>query len=223
MTGKFRILLVILFSAFTGTGLIMLQANPNASQTAICNINLNNKQYNKALIDSAIRLVKTGDVVLRTGVGAESYMMARMSQRDKSFSHCGIVLIENGYPFVYHCLGGEENPDARLRRDSLCRFFSPYFNCLAGVVRYDFDTSIPQKIRQLVKGIYRSRPKFDLKFDLKTDDKLYCSEFVYKAIDSAVANWQFIKPTNAMGLTYIAIDDLYLNGHARLLLKLKFR
>jgi len=179
-------------------------------------------QKNHQFIDSVIKILHTGNVLLRAGIGPDSYMMAHMNQKDKAYSHCGLVVVEGGYPFVYHCLGGEDNPDARMRRDSIQTFLDPAHNQGMGVVAYVLDSSHLQNLVGIIKGYYHARPKFDLKFDLATNDRLYCSEFVYKAIDSAVADSTYIVPTIAMGIRFVAIDNLYLNKHARLVCQLKF-
>ncbi len=179
-------------------------------------------QKNKHLIDSVLKIVHTGNVLLRAGIGPDSYMMAHMNQKDKTYSHCGLVVIEDGYPFVYHCLGGEDNPDARLRRDSIQTFLNPFHNLGMGIVDYDIDSTHLQSLVEIIKGYYHARPKFDLKFDLATSDRLYCSEFAYKALDSAMADSTYIAPTIAMGITFVAIDNLYLNKHARVVCQLKF-
>ena len=180
-------------------------------------------KWNKHAVDSAISLLKSGDIVLRTGNGAISQMLAQMNQKDKSYSHCGIVIIEQGYPFVYHAIGGEDNPDERLRRDSANRFFSPLNNDGIAIVSYDMDDAATEALKKTVLQYYKARPKFDMKFDLATDDALYCSEFVYKALNKATNNATFITPTHAMGHTFVGIDDLFMNGHARFVCRIKFK
>jgi len=180
-------------------------------------------RYNKRLIDTAISLLKSGYIVLRTGKGADSYLLAQMNQTDKTYSHCGIVMIEHGYPFVYHSIGGEDNPDERLRRDSAGFFFSPLHNDGLAVVRYDYDDDKVNTLRQVVGQYYKERPKFDMKFDLKTDDKLYCAEFVYKAVNKATHDPAYIRPTTVLGCTFVGIDNLFVNAHAHMIWKTKFK
>jgi len=179
--------------------------------------------WNKKAIDSAVTLLHSGYMVLRMGRGADSYMLAQLNQKDKSFSHCGIVFIENGYPFVYHCIGGEDNPDERLRRDSACFFFSQVHNLAMAVVNFEFSDAQTQRLKSIVYDYYKKRPKFDLQFDLKTDDKLYCAEFVYKAINQAVDDTAYIQTTTLMGCTFVGIDNLFLNQHAHIIWQTKFK
>lgn len=178
---------------------------------------------NRRIIDSAIALLQSGNLVLRAGRGADSYMLSQMNRKDKTFSHCGIVIMEHGYPFVYHSIGGEDNPDQRLRRDSACAFFSPLHNDGLGIVDYGFTTRQQAALQKVVAGYYRARPKFDLRFDLATDDALYCSEFVYKALNKAMGDPAFIQPTRSMGYTFVGIDDLFINPHVRSVCRMTFK
>lgn len=179
--------------------------------------------WNRQVVDSAISLLKSGNIVLRMGLGADSRLLSLMNRRDKSYSHCGIVMIENGYPFVYHSIGGEDNPDERLRRDSAWLFFSPRFNTQIAVIKYDFSAANVDRLRATVSKYYHSRPKFDLKFDLATDDKLYCSEFVYKAITSAMNDTAYLHVTTAIGHRFVGIDDIFMNRHASIIWRGKFK
>ena len=178
---------------------------------------------NQHIVDSAVSLLKSGYIVLRMGLGADSRMLAQMNRKDKSYSHCGIVMVENGYPFVYHSIGGENNPDARLRRDSARFFFSPVYNMALAIVRYDLDSGKLDELGRVVRAYYRQRPKFDLKFDLRTDDKLYCSEFVYKAVNKAARDTAYIGTTSAAGLRFVGIDNLFVTPHAHIIWQTAFK
>ena len=191
-------------------------------QLPVNDINSHAAKCNRHAIDSAVSILRSGNVLLRTGLGADSYMFAQMNRKDKTYSHCGIVMVENGFPFVYHAIGGEDNPDQRLRRDSAHVFLSPLHNQGFGVVAFDFKKEETRKLVEVVHQFYKARPKFDMNFDLNTDDALYCSEFVYKSLTKATADAAFIKATTALGKTYIGIDDLFINDHAHMVWRLKF-
>lgn len=179
--------------------------------------------WNKHVVDTAVSLLRSGDVVLRLGQGADSYLLSQMNQKDKHYSHCGIVMVENGYPFVYHSIGGEDNPDARMKRDSARFFFYPPNNMSIGIVHYDFDDSTKSQLRTVVNEYYRRRPKFDTNFDLKTDDRIYCAEFIYKAVNRATNDTTYIKPTSVLNYRFVGIDDLFLNPHATIVWQTTFK
>ncbi len=174
-------------------------------------------------VDSAISLLRSGDLVLRRGADVTSYMFSYTNQKDKSYSHCGIVIIENGYPFVYHSIGGEDNPNGRLRRDSASFFFSPANNLSLGIARFDMPDTSVSHLRQIVRQFYKEGRKFDTNFDLNTNDRLYCSEFVYKAVNKACADTNYIKPVSVLGFSYVGIDNLFINPHTKLVWQVKFK
>ena len=182
-----------------------------------------NLRHNNCAIDTATALLKTGDVVLRMGLGTDSHLLSLLNQTDKSYSHCGIVIMERGYAYVYHSIGGEDNPDARLRRDPVAYFYSAARNSAIAIVRYDMDDSGINRLVNVVYNNYRIRPRFDLKFDLKTDEELYCSEFVYKALLRAARDTAYLPTSHLAAGDYVAIDNLFINKHARLIWHTQFK
>ena len=178
---------------------------------------------NKHTVDTAVSMLRSGYLVLRMGLGADSRILAQMNQKNKSYSHCGIVMIEHGYPFVYHSIGGEDNPEERLRRDSANFFFSPKHNTALAIVQYDLSNKELDELGKVVRTYYQQRPKFDMKFDLKTDDKLYCAEFVYKAVNKAVKDTSYITTTSVAGYRFVGIDDLFVNRHAHMVWQSVFK
>ncbi|MES2704005.1 MAG: YiiX/YebB-like N1pC/P60 family cysteine hydrolase [Bacteroidota bacterium] len=179
--------------------------------------------WNSHAVDSAIGYLHTGDIVLRMGFGADSYLLARLNHRDKRFSHCGIVVVEEGKPWVYHSIGGEDNPDERLRRDPAASFFSPAHNSSIAIVRYHLRAGETKELTRIAHSRYAARPRFDMQFDLSTDDKLYCSEFVYKSVCSAVHDTTYLPTTQGVARRYVGIDDLFLNAHAAMVFQIKFK
>lgn len=173
--------------------------------------------------DSCINLLHSGDLVMRTGADAISYMLCQMNQENKTYSHCGLVMIENGYPFVYHSIGGEDNPDEVLRRDSAKFFFSPANNLGFGIARYDADSQHVARLHSVVQRLYREKHKFDLKFDLSTNDRFYCAEFVYKAMNEAMKDSRYIQPITRNGFTFVGVDNLFCNSHAKVICQIEYK
>ena len=182
-----------------------------------------NNPENLRAVDSAVAMLHSGDLALRTGADVISYMLCQLNQKDKTFSHCGVVIIEHGYPFVYHSIGGEDNPDEKLRRDSASFFFSPANNRGLGIARFDADSTHLNRLQQVVRKWYRKGPKFDLAFDLQTNDRLYCAEFVYKAVDEAMDDTAYISPTTKKGFTFVGTDNLFCNGHTHMVWQIEYK
>ncbi len=125
-------------------------------------------------------------------------------------------MIENGYPFVYHSIGGEDNPDSKLRKDSAATFFTPVSNERLGVARLDLSASQINKLHAIVSRYWHVGVPFDLDFDLATNDKLYCAEFVYKVVLEATGNPDYFHLTHLLKRTYVGVDNLYEAPHARI-------
>ncbi len=204
------------------TAVIAMGLHTKDDRTPIA-ILIKDKLWNDRAIDSTVSMLRDGNVVLSMGIGAQSRLLAQMNKHNKSYSHCGLVVIEKGYPFVYHSIGGEDNPDARLRRDSAHHFFSQVRNSAIAIARYPFTTEQETALTETVKSYYSKRPKFDLDFDLATDDRLYCTEFVYKSITAATADSTYLPTTSVMGRRFIGTDNLYVNSHASLVWQVKFK
>lgn len=170
-------------------------------------------------INNAQRSVQSGDLVLRTGRDYTSEVMRKLSRHDKTYSHCGIASIENDSVFVYHSIGGEWNPDQKLRRDLFAVFCNPYENRGFGIYRYSFNKKQAEEILQNIHQFYKNEVKFDMQFNLDTDDRMYCSEFVYKAIKPALV----LKTTTINHITFVAIDNLFLDAGCNEIKRVRFQ
>ncbi|RYD58619.1 MAG: hypothetical protein EOP56_03270 [Sphingobacteriales bacterium] len=217
-------LFIIFISSHIVTGCSQLKEEAPVNQALLDGIEQRrNDPANLRAVDSSLALLKNGDVVVRTGNDITSYMLCQLNQKDKTYSHCGVVMMEHGYPFVYHSIGGEANPDARIRRDSASCWFSPADNLGFGIARFDMTDSTISSLGGIVRQIYRERRKFDMDFDLATDDRLYCAEFVYKAVNHATANNTYITPVTYFGHSFVGIDNIFLSPHARAICQIRFK
>lgn len=155
--------------------------------------------------------VQSGDLIFRTGRDFTSEVMKKMSQKDKTYSHCGIANWENDTLFVYHALGGEWNPDGKIRRDPFSFFCNPYENRGFGVYRYQIDSNDIQKILDQSRLYYRQEIPFDLNFNLQSDDKMYCTEYIYKSILKSIGPVNWLQTTTLEKVEYVAPDNLFMN------------
>ncbi|WP_118974646.1 YiiX/YebB-like N1pC/P60 family cysteine hydrolase [Taibaiella koreensis] len=165
--------------------------------------------WNSTRADSCIRIVRNGDLVLRAGSDAISALFKRVNTRDKTYSHAGIVFIENGYPFVYNCIGSAANPDALLRRDSLYAYITPADNLGYAVYRYQLRPAQIEKLYAVAVRYFKERRRFDPHFDLSTDSALYCTEFVYKALQETTGDKKYLPLTEASGYSFVSVDNLF--------------
>ena len=175
------------------------------------------------VISRAKKYVNQGDLILRTGRDFTSELMRRASMTDKTYSHCGIASIENDTLFVYHAIGGEWNRDQKLRRDPFESFCNPYENRGFGIFRYQLNTNEQRRVFKLVRNFYNDAVMFDMQFDLDTDDRMYCSEFVYKTIEAATGDKIKIPADTLHSIKFIAIDNLFINPFCKEIKRVRFQ
>lgn len=181
-----------------------------------------NTPENKQKLDSVLKLLQTGDIVLRTGADMTSYMLRQLNLEDKTYSHCGLAVIEGGQPYIYHSIGGEDNPDEKLRRDPASGWFSPLNNLGIGIVRLPLDSASRRALAAVLKSWHIEEKRFDMRFDLLTDDRMYCSEMVYKCINDAVYA-DYYQPVKLFGRYIMPIDYLYKDSRAIFICRLDYK
>lgn len=172
----------------------------------------------KTLISESKHLLQSGDVIVRNGRDEVSDVVRSFNRKDKTYSHCGIILVENDTVFVYHALGGVYNPSQALLREPIDRFCASSQTDKFAVYRYNLNTEQRAKLRSLVQEYHKNKLPFDLFFNYDTNDKMYCSEFVFKCLNHVLDN-ALSKYLTKGNLLYISIDDLYLNDMAIPVLK----
>src|SRR5665647_819573 len=129
---------------------------------------------------------------------------------------------ENDTLFVYHALGGEWNPDQKLRRDPFELFCNPYENRGFGIYRYSINNIQKKNIIKLAHQFYKQGVKFDMQFDLATDNRMYCSEFVYKTIEKATKDSVAISTTTLNHVRFVSVDNLFINPYCHEIKRILF-
>jgi hypothetical protein len=167
--------------------------------------------------------IMNGDLITRTGKDYTSESLRSLNQRDKTYSHCGIISIEHDSIFVYHAIGGDFNPDQKIRRDALEDFAEPYSNKGIGLFRFNITDSIKQQVVLLAKDEFKRGIMFDMDFDLKTDNRVYCAEFVYKCFTKGSGNKLVFNLSHIKDFEFIGIDDIFLHPLCKLQLQLIYK
>jgi hypothetical protein len=217
------ITLLLLFAVVYNRRLIAEEFDPHPAQQAQTpGTRRASVRWNKVHADSAINLVRNGDLVLRSGSDEISAVFKKANTKDKSYSHAGIVFIENGYPFVYNCTGTAADPKALLKRDSLQAFVSPAENMAFAVYRYKLSSDQADKLHAIAIQYFKERRQFDPYFDLATDSSLYCTEFIYKAMIAATGDKQYFPVTHTPYFNYVAVDNLFLRRDIRLICRIGY-
>ena len=182
------------------------------------------------MIDEGQGLLKEGDLIVRLNQDPLSQFIKNFNRHDKRYSHAGIVLFENGHPYVYHMVTGDENPGGKLKKDSFSHFCNPEKNFAYGIYRYNINSIEVKQLKQKLHEWQKKELRFDSSFDSQTDATMYCSEMVKKAITSAtkgrikiestgitqresiiLASYLHLTVSNLKNFQLVAIENLYLN------------
>jgi Permuted papain-like amidase enzyme, YaeF/YiiX, C92 family len=186
----------------------------------------NNHQTKQSQIIVAKKYLQHGDIIFRRGADAISDLFISMNQRNKSYSHCGIYLCNNNIGYVYHSIGGEDNPTAVIRNDSFENFVSSKNNLSYGIYRLAFTPKELIDLDSIVNKWYRDKYTFDMDFSLTNNEKkMYCVEFVVKAIEAVKQDSTYFTRSNIVvkNFKYVAPDDVMLNKNAALIFAEHFR
>lgn len=190
-------------------------------------------------IKAAKELLKDGALVMRSDNDFESLTLQNFSKREQSYSHSGIAFKEAGGYVVYHCMSGNENPDGACRRDPFDSFVNPAKKTGFGIFQYQLSDTEKDKLHNIMKKNHAAKMPFDMTFNLKSDDSLYCSEMIYKGLKTATGG-RVILPSSYIDnfkpkilgykfnnaffkkFEYIGLDDLYLNPFCKEVIRVKY-
>jgi hypothetical protein len=91
------------------------------------------------------------------------------------------------------------------------------------VYRYAMQSQQTDSLSRIVRRYYAARLPFDLYFNFLTDDRMYCSEFVFKCFDQAFSG-KLSQSIKARKWPFgISPDDLFLYSGSRLVKRVEFQ
>ena len=133
-----------------------------------------------------------GDVIFRRGRSVESYAVL-LADKNREYSHVGIIWIENREQFVIHAVPGENNEEAEyIKKEKIAGFLSKEKASKFAVYRPYLSAQTNEKAAKNALNYYNNHYTFDGQYDLNTDNKLYCTELIIKAfgqVDSQLHNF----------------------------------
>ena len=189
-------------------------------------------------IKKASLLLKEGDLVTRSDDDFESLALQNFSQKDRTYSHSGIAFKEDSIFMIYHCMAGIENPNGACRKEPFDSFVNPSKKTGFGIFQYQLSIAEKERLHLVLQQNYQSKKPFDISFNLKTDDSLYCSEMISKGLQHATKGRVKIPTSFLHNFTpkimgyqtrrffktfeYIGIDDLYMNRFCKEIIRVKY-
>ena len=169
------------------------------------------KQY-----DIPVELEEDTYIIFRLGNGYFSNIFRGLSSRQKIYSHVGIVYRSNRSSDnfkVYHIEANEFTGKGKVKNEMLESFIknSKYW----GIFGINTTDSLKEEVVKQAHFYFDSKVEFDLDFDLESDDRLYCSEFVAKSINKAFGHNIIKADLNISGKLFFGLDDIYSNDLIR--------
>ncbi len=134
-------------------------------------------------------VLKNGDLVFRKGRSIASRVVL-ITDRASSYSHVGVIYMLNEIPYVIHTVPDEsENDIDYVKMEKLSVFFSSEKASGGSVFRLKEQYKNFAKLAALTaKSYFDNKYVFDDAFNLKSENKLYCTELVWKAYQKVGIN-----------------------------------
>lgn len=161
-------------------------------------------------------LLQTGDLVCRFGNGMYSAWFRDVSQRDKRFSHAGIVVKpqDGGPTQVVHAEADDHTGQGEVRTETLSKFLKSAHDW--AIYRVTAGEKTGSKIAGRALWYAGKHIPFDLDFDATDSTAFYCTELVMHCVNDALGDIR-IRPNSRLGgKQVVALDDTYLHEWVKL-------
>lgn len=130
--------------------------------------------------------LEEADLVFRTGRSLASRVVLA-SDTEGYYSHIGIIVKHNNSFYVAHAVPGESQPNEpdRVKIESLPNFFNSDKAKSGCIMRLHINNSEKHQIAQYAVQKAKCGTLFDHLYDLGDTARLYCTELVWMAYQSA--------------------------------------
>lgn len=132
--------------------------------------------------------IRSGDVVFIRGKSIRSAVVRLLEGSSRAYSHVGLVVLENGRPFIIHADPTHDVTTDRVMKEPWDAVISPKHITAATIFRV-VDSSAADRLgiqaSTVAQQFWRDALPFDHEFDLTTPEKLYCTELVWRAYMAA--------------------------------------
>ena len=143
--------------------------------------------------------------------GAGTQLAADWSAGDKRWGHIGIVVAGPGGTLdVIHADTGAPGEGGAVREVSLAKFLSD----VSDLGIYDVDLTGQARAAYLAYARGEVGKPFDHVFSLKSEDSLYCSELVWRALSAGLGQDAVPEKSHRLGRIYVSVSDISDNVHA---------
>ncbi len=130
--------------------------------------------------------VRTADLLFRRGRGVLTQAVLAVESHS-TYSHVGVVVVRPTGVFVVHSVPDEPPGDpGSVRAEPLETFTAPERAEALGLYRVQpLAGDTPRRVAALAEDAALRRLPFDPDFDLASQDRVYCTEFVWRVFHEA--------------------------------------
>lgn len=156
-----------------------------------------------------LSLAQNGDIIYRLGSGLFSDYFKDFSQRDKKFSHVGIIYKTalNDTLFVIHAEADDFSGIGFVKKEPVSFFLDDVRNW--AIYRLKTNDIICQKVSDYAFQYQEKKIPFDTAFDTQDSSAFYCTELVAHCVNNAFQKKVIEPNTVVKNKAYFAIDDTY--------------
>ncbi|MCA8903198.1 MAG: hypothetical protein KDA53_18325 [Hyphomonas sp.] len=157
--------------------------------------------------------LQPGDLLFKAAnTGTGTRLAADWSQGDKRWGHVGIVVPgrDGAGLDVVHADTGMPGETGEVRQVSLAAFLSDVTEL--GVYSVDLGGAERAAYVSYAEGAVGL--PFDHGFSVKTEQSLYCSELVWRALSAGLGEDAVPEKSKRLGRVYVSVSDISGNAHA---------
>ncbi len=144
-------------------------------------------------IRSEMKLSENNIYILCRGTKSKSGVIAgKFNSVDKNITHLGLAFLEKNKITIYHVVDGKNFSNA-LQVESLEDFITPDTYYISAWEYKATPTQLHQ-FKMLLKASSQKKICFDVRFNLRNDDTLYCSEYAANLLNAVLPEEENFSP-----------------------------
>jgi hypothetical protein len=170
------------------------------------------KNDNEKALFEVKNLIEDGDLVLRLEDDMISFLVAGLSPKDKTYSHCGLAKKEGDEVYIYNILppGNPNLPEQiGIRKTLIDTFLDPQMMLKFAVYKYAISKPQITEMLSYIETLRSNKVTYDAKFDNKSDTSIYCSELIAKALQNATKNEKKINTTFVENTKILGVKNFF--------------
>ncbi len=188
---------VAALAAGGGAALVLQRASADVARTPVP----------QELLEQALAAARPGDALFKDGAGLWGRLAAQFSENRDGFGHLGLVARDgNGRLIVIHAGGDPVSGEGRVQETLLADFLAQ--SRAAALYRPRISAAASGEALAYAAEAVRRNTPFDTAFDLGTEDRLYCTELVWRALSTALGADAVPEKSRRSGRVFIALDDV---------------